>query len=186
MPAGVSCGKNPAEVSQAELSARLAELKAGCRALSFTYAEKMTAIGENESQWGEYNGRLMKVSLTAYNPAKGAEKMETKVVAEYAYDSKGRLRAEWDPRISPALKTDYGYGSEGHVTSLTPAGLESWAFTYGTIVGDPSTGRLLKVTRAPASAGLWKGESPINKEAPKMSGSPVVGVKNRGVKRSLE
>lgn len=176
VPVGVTCGKNPAEVGQAELSARLAELKAGCRALSFTYAEKTTATGEGSSGWGEYNGRLMKVSFTAYNPAVGVEKMETKVVAEYAYDNKGRLRAEWDPRVSPALKTTYGYDAEGHVTALTPAGLESWAFTYGAIAGDPSTGRLLKVTRAPASATLWKGELPKYTGAPTLSGSLVVGI----------
>ncbi len=99
---GVSCGKNPAEVAQAELSTRLAELKAGCRALSFTYAEKTTATGEGASEWGEYNGRLMKVSFTGYNTA--SKKMETIAVAQYAYDKQGRLRAEWDPRISPALK----------------------------------------------------------------------------------
>ena len=40
----------------------------------------------------------MKVSYEGYNPA--TKKMtETPIpVAEYAYDKKGRLRAEWDPR----------------------------------------------------------------------------------------
>jgi YD repeat-containing protein len=188
VPTGVSCGKNPAEVSQAEVNARLAELKAGCRALSFTYAEKTKSeIGEGPTEWGEYNGRLMKVSFTAYNPAKGAEEMETKVVAEYAYDKQGRLRAEWDPRIETstacgktcsALKATYGYDAEGHMTALSPPGEESWAFIYGDIAGDSSMGRLLKVTRAPASAGVWDGLTPKNTgEAPKISGLPVVGVR---------
>ena len=174
-PAGVSCGKNPAEVSQAELGARLSELKPGCRALSFTYAEKNTATGEEATQWGEYLGRLQKISLTAYNPASKA--MQTTAVAEYAYDKQGRLRAEWDPRISPALKTTYGYDAEGHVTALTPPGQESWAFTYGTTSGDPGTGRLLKVDRALVSEGLWKGEAVKNTETPKISGTPDIGTR---------
>ncbi len=63
------------------------------------------------------------------------------------------------------------------MTALTPPGQESWAFTYGTIAGDPSTGRLLKVTRAPASAKLWTGARPEELERPKLSGTAAVGVK---------
>ncbi len=174
VPTGVSCGKNPAEGTQAELSARLAELKTGCRALSFTYAEKTTATGENKSQWGEYNGRLMKVSVTAYNPAKSIEKMETKVVAEYAYDKQGRLRAEWDPRISPALKTIYGYDAEGHVAALTPPGQESWLLHYGTITSDPGTGRLLSVIHPSASTEAWQGEAVENTSPPTLSTSEAI------------
>ncbi len=102
--------------------------------------------------------------------------MEEVPVAQYAYDRLGRLRAEWDPRISPALKTSYGYDSENHVSAVTPPGQESWALTYGTSAGDPNAGRLLKVTRSPASAALWNGEAPKNTEAPKLSGTPVIGV----------
>ncbi len=170
VPSGVSCGKNPQEV-------KLEELKQGCRALTFTYDEKMTIPGEGESEWGEYHGRLMSVSLTAYNPAPSSKKMETVAIAQYAYDKQGRLRAQWDPRISPGLKTIYGYDSEGHVTSLTPPGQESWAFEYGMMAGDASAGRLLKVTRAPASTALWSGEAPKSTGAPTLSGSPVVGVR---------
>jgi YD repeat-containing protein len=168
VPANVTCGENPKKVN-------LEALKPGCRALSFTYAETTTATGEGSSEWGEYKGRLMKVSFTGYNTT--GKKMETIAVAQYAYDKQGRLRAEWDPRISPALKTTYGYDAEGHVTALTPPGQESWAFTYGTIPSDGSPGRLLKVMRPPASGGLWGGKLPSKTEAPKLSGSPVVGVK---------
>jgi YD repeat-containing protein len=157
VPTGVSCSPT---------------LNAGCRALTFSYDTKTLATGENRSQWGEYLNRLGKVSFTGYNPSSKA--MQTVVVAEYSYDSHGRLRSVWDPRISPALKTSYGYDSEGHVTAITPPGQESWAFTYGTFEGDSSTGRLLKATRAPASK-LWGGELPTNTEAPKLSGSTVVG-----------
>lgn len=174
VPAGVTCGKNPAEVAQAELSTRLAELKAGCRALSFTYAEKTTATGEGASEWGEYNGRLMKVSFTGYNTT--TKKMETIAVAQYAYDKQGRLRAEWNPRISPNLKTTYGYDTEGHVTALSPPGQQPWLLHYGAIAGDASTGRLLSTTRSGAANGLWNGEALKNTAAPTLSStSPVIG-----------
>ncbi len=121
-------------------------LARGCRALTFNYAEKTTATGENEREWGDYKGNLTRVYFHAWDPAKGA--MSEVEVAHYLYDKQGRLRAEWDPRISPALKTIYGYDHEGHVTAITPPGQETWAFTYGTIAGSASPGRLLKVTRA--------------------------------------
>jgi DNA-binding beta-propeller fold protein YncE len=157
-PAGVSCTK-PEEKTVGEA------LKAGCRALLFTYAEKTKSeIGEAPSAWGEYAGHLKSVSFQAENPS--TKKLEEKpiVVAEYAYDSKGRLRAEWDPRIAAAtdcnsetkgcavVKTTYGYDSEGHVTAVSSAGREPWLMHYGALAGDPSTGRLLSVTRPPASS----------------------------------
>jgi hypothetical protein len=155
------------------------KMEPGCRALKFTYATKTKSeIGEGPTQWGEYEGHLSKVSYEGYNPA--TKKMtETPIpVAEYAYDKQGRLRAEWDPRLAPhELKTNYGYDEEGHVTALTPPGQESWAFTYGAIAGDTGMGRLLKATQAPASAELWKGEAVKNTEAPKITGSPVTGVR---------
>ncbi len=159
VPAGVSCSP----------------MKAGCRALKFTYASSTTATGENQSEWGQYKGRLIKVLLNAYNPI--SKEMQETAVAEYSYDKTGRLRAEWDPRTSPALKTTYGYDVEGHVVASTPPGQESWAFTYGIVPGDSGTGRLLKVARAPASEALWNGEAVKNTEAPAITGSPVVGVR---------
>jgi streptogramin lyase len=163
-------GATPAKVSCAP------KMEPGCRALKFTYATKTNA-GEKESSWDEYEGRLSKISYEGYNPS--TKKMtETPIpVVEYSYDSRGRLRAEWDPRISPVLKTMYGYDEEGHVTALDPPGQEPWAFTYGTIAGDAGTGRLLKVGRAPASAGLWDGKSPINIEAPKLEGTTLIGAR---------
>jgi streptogramin lyase len=154
------------------------KMEPGCRALKFTYATKTKSeIGEGPSEWGEYEGRLVKVSYEGYNPA--TKKMtETPIpVAEYSYDKQGRLRAEWDPRISPALKTTYGYDAEGHVTALNPPGQEAWVFTYGTSAGDGSAGRLVKVTRAPASAGLWNGKTVVATKAPALSGSALVGIR---------
>ena len=170
-PAGLSFSC----VAKAEKSEKLEK---GCRALYFKYAEKTKeGINENEKEWGEYKGRLKQVLFDAYNPAKGIEKMEEKPVAEYLYDKQGRLRAEWNPQIEPSLKTMYGYDAEGHVTALTPPGQESGAFTYGTIAGDASTGRLLKVTQAPISAALWNGKLSENTKEPTLSGTPVVGVR---------
>ncbi len=173
-PAGVECGTKPSE------------LKKGCRALTFVYATETTAGGENPTQWGQYKGRLSKIYFHAYNPAKGAETMEEKAVAEYAYGSKGRLRAAWDPRISPSLKTTYGYDAEGHVTAATPPNQQGWVFTYGTSGSDSSTGRLLKVTRAQPKAGaseekvkeVLREQELLTKNTalPKLSGTAVVGV----------
>jgi YD repeat-containing protein len=158
VPTGVSCGT------------KVQELTRGCRALSFNYAETTTATGENESEWGDYKGNLTRVYYHAWDPAKG--EMTEPAVAQYAYDAKGRLRAEWDPRISPALKTIYGYDAEGHVTAITPSGQASWGLIYGTVAGSSSAGRLLKLTR-PAT--IWNRGTVQNTEKPTLSGERVVG-----------
>ena len=164
VPAGVSC----------KWHEKATEMKPGCRALEFKYATETTATGEAESEWGDYKRRLITVSAVAYN---GKEMKETPV-AEYRYDKIGRLRAEWDPRTTPSpLKTTYGYDAEGHVTALNPPGQEPWTFTYGTSSGDSGTGRLLKATRAPTTEALWNGEGVANTEAPKITGTPAVGLR---------
>ena len=157
-PAGVSCKPT---------------LVAGCRALTFNYATSTTATGEGSSEWGDYNGNLTRVYLTYYQPV--SKTMATTAIAQYSYDAKGRLRAEWDPRISPALKTEYGYDSEGHITALTQPGEETWGFVYGTTAGDTGAGRIVKATHAPASATLWSGSPVSDTSAPEVSGTPVVG-----------
>ncbi len=168
-------GATPAKVSCATKT----KMEAGCRALKFTYATKTKSeIGEGPSQWGEYEGRLIKISYEGYNPA--TKKMtETPIpVAEYAYDKQGRLRAEWDPRLAPhELKTEYGYDSEGHVTALDPSGQEPWVLTYGSIAEDAGAGRLIKATQAPPTTGLWKGEVLENTVKPEVTGLPAVGVR---------
>jgi streptogramin lyase len=159
-PAGVSCEP---------------ELNPGCRALKFRYSTATTASGEGASQWGEFQTRLKEVLLDAYDPA--SKGMREVAVAKYSYDAGGRLRAEWDPRVSPALKTTYGYDESGHVTALSPPGQEPWTFTYGTGAGDGGNGRLLKLTRAPATSELWGGEPITNSEVPHISGTPTVGAR---------
>ncbi len=161
-----TCGSE--ELEKLEIAAK------GCRALKFVYAEKTKeSIGENEGQWGEYKNRLMEVIAFAYNPS--SEAMEKTPMAKYEYDALGRLRAVWNPQISPALKTVYGYDTEGHVTAITAPGEESWALTYGTIAGDASTGRLLKVAQGPVSEPLWSGEPPQSSKPPTLAGTPSIG-----------
>ena len=142
-----------------------AKFTAGCRALFFEYDTTETkATGEEESEWGVYKGHLSEVVYAAYNPATKA--VEEKPLARYLYDSKGRLRAEWDPRIEPSLKTIYGYDEEGHVTAMTPPGQQPWTFTYGSapgdenLPGDINSGRLLKYRRASALTPAWNGSAP--------------------------
>jgi RHS repeat-associated protein len=151
-----------------------ATLVKGCRALTFSYASSTTATGEAPAEWGEYKGRLAKISFTGYNPS--SKGMQTNAVAQYSYDKQGRLRAAWDPQISPALKTLYGYDVEGHVTAVTEPGQQPWLLHYGTIEKDPSGGRLLSVTRPSASTAFGEDIVPASTEAPKLSTtSPVYG-----------
>jgi YD repeat-containing protein len=169
VPSNVSCGKNPQEV-------KLEELKTGCRALTFTYTApgKTTATSENSSGWGEYERHLASVSFTAYDPV--AKEMKTKEVAHYLYGPTGRLRAEWDPRLSSPLKTTYGYDSEGHVSAVSPPGQQPWLIHYGTISSDSGAGRTLSVTRPAASTSIGNGNVPTNSLVPTISStSPVIG-----------
>ncbi len=162
---------HPAELSCAPT------VNKGCRVLRLKYAETTTASGENESQWKDYEGRLKEVLFVAWNPT--TTKVEEKAIAQYAYDTQGRLRAEWDPRISPALKTVYGYDSpEGHITAISPPGQEPWLLHYGTIPTDASAGRLLSVTRPAAATELGSWLAPANTALPTLSTStPAVGVR---------
>ncbi len=130
-PTGVSCGD---------------QLNPGCRALTFDYATSTTATGTPQAAWGDYAGRLRQINLVAYDPSKSA--MQPVAVQQYSYDNGGRLRAAWDPRISPALKTAYAYDSNGVLGQMTPPGLAPWSFQYATTADDPGLGRLKSVSRA--------------------------------------
>ncbi len=152
----------------------------GCRALSFTYASNSTATGEAPSEWGEYTGRLVSVKYTAYNPQTKA--METVAVAEYSYDHQGRLRAEWNPQIKPALKTTYGYNGEGLITAVSEPGQQPWLISYGSVEEPTRTqtqlnpGRVVAVTRPGPSTKLGEGVAPANTAAPTVTGTPTRGV----------
>ncbi len=148
----------------------------GCRVLFLKYAATTTATGEGEGEWKDYEGRLKEVVFAAWNPT--STKVEEKAVVQYAYDTQGRLRAEWDPRITPNLKTVYGYDVEGHVTTVSPPGQEPWLIHYGTIPTDGSAGRLLAVTRPAATTEPGTRLAPKNTALPTLSTStPAVGVR---------
>lgn len=120
----------------------------GCRALSFVYATSTTASG---GQWGDYERLVREVNFTAFDPATG--QMRTSAVARYLYDQGGHLRAQWDPRISPALTTTYGYDADGHLTSITPPGQESWSLSYAATADDPTNSGRLRAVSRPALPG---------------------------------
>lgn len=118
----------------------------GCRSLSFEYAK-----GGHEGE--PPAGRLYRITY------RGPEKVLDKngqyivstikqVVAQYAYNSEGRLSEEWDPRISPALKEAYSYTSGGQIKTITPPGQEPWTMEYGTLDEEEANGRLINVKRA--------------------------------------
>ena len=109
----------------------------GCRVLEFKY--------KAATDWGAPASAGDRLNSIEYSAKGLASKVS---VAQYSYDTTGRLSAEWDPRISPNLKETYGYGTNNLLTSLTPPGLEAWSFQYGNIAGETSGTRLLSVKRA--------------------------------------
>jgi len=110
----------------------------GCRVLEFSY--------KPAKEWGapaSAGDRLYLIKFYAPGFGSAVE------VAQFSYDTGGRLAAAWDPRISPNLKETYSYTATGRLASLTPPGQEPWTFQYGLVPGDPSSvTRLLSVKRA--------------------------------------
>jgi RHS repeat-associated protein len=129
----------------------------GCQALSFAYATATTATGTTP---GDHVGRIQQISLTAWDPDLSTPAMRTVVMARYSYDTTGRLRAAWDPRLNyisagltKQVATQYTYNADGTIATLTPPAEEPWQFTYTTVPGDSGTGRLYKATRSALNAG---------------------------------
>ncbi|WP_269439627.1 DNRLRE domain-containing protein [Streptomyces paludis] len=122
----------------------------GCRILEYQYAATTTASG---TALGDVAGQVTRIRL--WSTAPGATTSTATIVSQYAYDVQGRLREQWDPRISPALKTAYTYDSAGRVVTLTPPGELPWTFAYGragvgAVAGD---GMLLSASRPTLKAG---------------------------------
>ncbi|MFH9943384.1 DNRLRE domain-containing protein [Streptomyces murinus] len=124
----------------------------GCRVLEFFYPTITTATA---SSFGDFAGQVSQIKL--WSTAPGASAATAVAVSQYAYDDAGRLREQWDPRISPALKTAYAYAydSAGRVSTLTPPGELPWTFTYGKAGSNPAAGdgMLLKASRATLTPG---------------------------------
>ncbi len=77
---------------------------------------------------GRLQGQLKSISYTAYDPSISA--MNTISVEDYLYDSNGRLRDDYDPRLSSPLETTYAYDSSNRVSTVTPPGVNSWTINY--------------------------------------------------------
>lgn len=115
---------------------------AGCRTLELEYLPRW-----DWSPTGGYSDVLL-ASIRYYNAS--GSKAASRVVAQYDYDTSGRLVEAWDPRL-PALKETYTYeevcffcGFGLKLLSITPAGEEPWEFHY-----EPeSLRRLTSVSRA--------------------------------------
>lgn len=133
---------------------------AGCRTLKFEYQPASKWFKEANS-WEQ---RLASIRYYSATKESGKEENNSQVVAQYGYDSLGRLIEESDPRTSVAPEK-YGYHGEVSysyiLTSLTPPGQEPWQFDYyfdnyysgSAYTGNPGL-RLKSVSRA----SLVKGE----------------------------
>ncbi len=117
-----------------------------CRAMEFVYAQTTTATGTAPGQWGDYTNRLVRVDFKAYEPSSGS--ITTTTVVRYEYDTAGKLRGVYDPRISPTLKDTYAYDGNGILFQITPPGEEPWTLTYQSATGDSTPGRLRQVSRS--------------------------------------
>ncbi|MGW5599498.1 RHS repeat-associated core domain-containing protein [Streptomyces rochei] len=116
----------------------------GCRVLEYVYATSTTATAES---FGDYKGQVKEVLL--YSTGKAASSSTAASVATYRYDSNGRLRQEWNPRLAQSTQTQYSYDSAGRVTSYKTATDQPWNLSYGkagtsAAAGD---GMVLKVSR---------------------------------------
>ncbi|MEU0949469.1 DNRLRE domain-containing protein [Streptomyces canus] len=146
----------------------------GCRLLEFVYATSTTATS---SALGDYTGQVKQVKQWSTDP--GASAATATVVAQYSYDTSGRLREEWDPRTSPALKTAYTYDSSGRVATLTPPGELAWTFAYGT-AGSAATagsGMLLSASRPNLKAGSQSGTDGTTAKTSVVYDVPLTGSK---------
>jgi RHS repeat-associated protein len=140
--------------------ASCATMVRGCRALTFAYAASTTATGTAEGTFGDYAGRVRKVSFTAWDPDLPAPAMRSVDIARYVYDTAGRLRRTWDERLdytagarTEHVRDAYTYDGDGVLATITPAGEESWQLNYTTVPNDASKGRLASVTRSALTAG---------------------------------
>jgi RHS repeat-associated protein len=119
----------------------------GCRVLEFVYATATTATGTGtDADFGDFTGQVKQIKLWATAP--GAAAATSTAVASYRYDSAGRLRQYWDPRIGQQAETQYAY-DEGRVTWYQPSGVLPYTFDYGNAGGGtaPGAGMLLSVSR---------------------------------------
>jgi RHS repeat-associated protein len=138
---------------------------AGCRGLQFSY---------------NASGDVSQITFESY----GGSTLTSTAVADYSYDSQGRLVGEWDPRISPNLITTYSYDETstdptyGFLTAVSPAQvsggtyLQPWTFSYNTTASSPD---YLKLTAVSRSDSRGTGTQTIDYEVPltTAAGGPI-------------
>ncbi|MFF4302361.1 DNRLRE domain-containing protein [Streptomyces sp. NPDC001601] len=146
----------------------------GCRVLQYVYATSTTATS---SAFGNYTGQVQQIKLWAVTP--GDSTTTATAVSQYAYDTSGRLREQWDPRNSTALKTTYAYDSSGRVTTLTPPGELPWTFAYGTAgnAATAGTGMLFSASRPNLTAGSKSTTDGTNAVTSVVYDVPLTGTK---------
>lgn len=116
VPSGVDCSTS---------------MNLGCRALDISYATSTTATTASA---GDYNGQVKTIATDIGGT--------TTVVAQYAYDTSGRLVSVADPRPVPALTTTYGYdGTSYRIASIAEPGQTPINYAYN------AAAQLVQVTR---------------------------------------
>ncbi|WDF35172.1 DNRLRE domain-containing protein (plasmid) [Arthrobacter agilis] len=99
-------------------------LAKGCRALNITYTATTTE--------GKIAGQVDKIAYTAWDPATSA--MATVPVADYRYDTTGKLTTITNPRTGFSTTYTYGTATTAGVptlTSITESGQAPYKFSYG-------------------------------------------------------
>ncbi|WP_329491915.1 DNRLRE domain-containing protein [Kitasatospora sp. NBC_01246] len=137
----------------------------GCRVLQFVYAAATTATGINTgAEFGDFAGQVSAVRL--WSTAPGATAATATDVAAYRYDSAGRLRQAWDPRLGQGSQSQYTYytqgADDGLLSSVQLGGTRATSLAYGTVGSNPAAGpgMLTKVwhdTLAPGTTGTVNG-----------------------------
>ena len=146
---------------------------------SNTRTKRLRKKANSRANGAHTKGRLKAILYYAWNIT--TKEIKPITVAEYCYDAKGRLRAEWNPQVSPTLRTTYGYDAEGHVTAVRPRWCRSrGCCTTGpaprhehgaAAIGDPARRR-----RAPTAVKAQdEAPPPANTKIPTLSSSEPVG-----------
>lgn len=133
----------------------------GCRALDITYATSTTATSSSP---GDYTGQVASISAILWDPATSS--MKTTTVADYAYDTAGRLLSVVDPRTN--LGTTYTWDDTStRLASIKQSGEAATHLTYGTApVGDPFKAVTTVERENPAGVGSRVTTSRINYTVP--------------------
>ncbi|MFE7191481.1 DNRLRE domain-containing protein [Kitasatospora sp. NPDC057541] len=153
----------------------------GCRVLQFVYAATTTATGvTGPGEFGDVAGQVSSIKL--WSTAPGAAAATATDVAVYRYDSAGRLRQTWDPRLGQSSQNQYTYytqgADDGLLASVQLSGTRATSLAYGTVASNPAAGpgMLTKAwhdTLAPGTTGTVNGTATTTV----VYGVPLTGAK---------